>query len=549
MGDKCKKFSTLGSALTTESVKVVAESVGVSGISDETLHFLADDATYRLKLAVQEAVKFMHHGKRRKMSTADFDNALKVHNIEPLYTFNSSEFIPFRQASGGGREVHFVEDKDIDLDEIIHSQPPKIPVATSLRTHWLAIEGEQPSVPENPPQVSRDMQRLEGIDPSVKNAINRPGGGLDRTKVKMSEKVRLKELTTHQLSVEQQLYYKEVTEACVGSDETRRSEALHSLTSEPGLYQMLPHFSTFISEGVKVNVMQNNLALLIYLMRMMKSLMDNPTLYLEKYLHELIPALMSCIISRQLCLRPDIDNHWALRDFASKLLSQLCKSFSTCTNTIQTRITKMLSTALQNDTAPLATHYGAIVGIGELGFEVIKVFLLPVVRSEADRLQTVLEGPLGNNTDRIAAEHVKQALLKLMPAVLKVVHSANDTVDDYRAQYGFLGPALHAAVTKLRQQAAIATSTTTAGGSLGPPTRLTQSSGPSRQLSVFPAARPMLQQQQQKQFVLVTPSAASASSLYPSASASLAASPANPLVKVLSSSQKIVVVSAKSSPS
>lgn len=29
--------------------------------------------------------------------------------------------------------------------------------------------------------------------------------------------------------------------------------------------------------------MQNNLALLIYLMRMVKALMDNPTLYLEKY--------------------------------------------------------------------------------------------------------------------------------------------------------------------------------------------------------------------------------------------------------------------------
>lgn len=32
-----------------------------------------------------------------------------------------------------------------------------------------------------------------------------------------------------------------------------------------------------------MNVVQNNLALLIYLMRMVKALMDNPTLYLEKY--------------------------------------------------------------------------------------------------------------------------------------------------------------------------------------------------------------------------------------------------------------------------
>lgn len=39
----------------------------------------------------------------------------------------------------------------------------------------------------------------------------------------------------------------------------------------------------FFSSKVRVNVVQNNLALLIYLMRMVKALMDNPTLYLEKY--------------------------------------------------------------------------------------------------------------------------------------------------------------------------------------------------------------------------------------------------------------------------
>ena len=49
--------------------------------------------------------------------------------------------------------------------------------------------------------------------------------------------------------------------------------------------------------------------------------------------------------------------------------------------------------------------------------KVVKVFILPVLRAEADRLQSVLEGPLGNNTDRIAADHVKLALLvcRLVP--------------------------------------------------------------------------------------------------------------------------------------
>lgn len=60
-------------------------------------------------------------------------------------------------------------------------------------------------------------------------------------------------------------------------------EALQSLACDPGLHEMLPRMCTFISEGVKVNVVQNNLALLIYLMRMVKALLDNQSLYLEKY--------------------------------------------------------------------------------------------------------------------------------------------------------------------------------------------------------------------------------------------------------------------------
>jgi len=57
-------------------------------------------------------------------------------------------------------------------------------------------------------------------------------------------------------------------------------------------------------------------------------------------LHELIPAVVTCIVSKQLCLRPDVDNHWALRDFAARLMAQSCKTFSTTTNNIQSRITK-----------------------------------------------------------------------------------------------------------------------------------------------------------------------------------------------------------------
>ena len=47
-------------------------------------------------------------------------------------------------------------------------------------------------------------------------------------------------------------------------------------------YIYMPRFTNFISEGIKCNINENNLALVIYLMRMVKALLDNPTLSLGR---------------------------------------------------------------------------------------------------------------------------------------------------------------------------------------------------------------------------------------------------------------------------
>lgn len=224
--------------------------------------------------------------------------------------------------------------------------------------------------------------------------------------------VRVKQYATHELSVEQQLYYKEITEACVGSEEVRRSEALQSLSCDSSLHQMLPRLCTFISEGVKVNVVQNNLALLIYLMRMVKALLDNQTLFLEKYLHEIIPAVITCIVSKQLCIRPETDNHWALRDFASRLLAQISKNFNTSTNNIQIRITRLLSESLDNAKYSLTSHYGAISALIELGPEVQRAFIVKRLPAITEKLKQAIES--GIPVEKTAAEHIKVLLNKII---------------------------------------------------------------------------------------------------------------------------------------
>ena len=38
----------------------------------------------------------------------------------------------------------------MDFDEILKAPLPKAPLEVTFRAHWLAIEGVQPLIPENP---------------------------------------------------------------------------------------------------------------------------------------------------------------------------------------------------------------------------------------------------------------------------------------------------------------------------------------------------------------------------------------------------------------
>lgn len=265
---KTSESDLYGTSFSAESIKVIAESIGIGCLPDDAAKELADDISFRLKHIIQDAAKFMHHAKRTKLMNIDIDNALKIKNLEvgtyklditsyqinityvcfllqPQYGFHSNETLPFRFASGGGRELHFIEEKEVDLNDLVQNVNTKVPLEVTLRAHWLCIDGIQPTIPENPPPVDKETQKvqsliiyliehfliisllqLESVDPIKINKPNKEASGKPTTgkqKLRNVETVQIKQLATHELSVEQQLYYKEITEACVGSDEGRRA--------------------------------------------------------------------------------------------------------------------------------------------------------------------------------------------------------------------------------------------------------------------------------------------------------------------------------------
>lgn len=437
--------------LSVESVRMMAESVGISGLNEEIVHLVNADMEFRLKEIVQDAIKFTAHAKRRKMIPSDIDCALRAKNIEPLYGFDCTEYVPFKHTSGGGKELFYQEEQELDLAELISAPLPRVSVEPTLRAHWLAVNGVQPMIPYNPTPISLDEQQKESLHHELSYGKLDDGGKGDGAS---QDWPRLKQVqVTHSLSLEQQLYYKEMTEACIGGSDTKRQEALVNLSTDTGLYQLLPYFSNFIAEGIKVNISQRKLNMLKFLMKMAKSLADNSNIYLEKCLHELVPAILSCLLGKQLCMRPEAEDHWSVRDFAAKIVAIFCKKFSNSSNSLQTRVIRIYSKALLDTTKGLSVHYGAVMGLVELGQDAVTSVVIPKLKWESQLIKLVQKNDANNMLEQLAANRLQTLLQKHCPRSLMLIRKPTDTVEQYQNDYGHLGPALFNQVRQARLQA------------------------------------------------------------------------------------------------
>ena len=446
--------------LSYESIKMMGESVGVSALSEDVATTIAEDLEYRVKEIVQDGIKFMRHSKRRRLKCSDLDCALRAKNVEPLYGFDCAEYYPFKHVTGGSKEYFYPDDKELELGDLISAPLPALPVDATLRAHWLAVDGVQPAIPENPAPASVDDQRKKAMGDESAHSTSAPLHTKDvrfdkKTKKSSKEETsagtewsKLKPLQAHALSLEQQLYYKEISDACVGMSDAKRMEALASLSSDPGLYQLLPQFSSFITEGIRVNMAQRKLQMLKFLLKMAKALFDNQTLSLDRCLHELIPAIVSCMINRQLCARPEAEDHWYLRDQAAKILAEICKKYSNSGNCMQSRITRVLLQALNNNTQGLAVHYGALAGLIELGQECVTSLVLPQLKKES---QYVDAAPPSRSHEHQAATKITQLLQRCVAPVILSTQPSLDTLVAFQEQFGSLGLPLFNQVKTLKQ--------------------------------------------------------------------------------------------------
>lgn len=74
--------------------------------------------------------------------------------------------------------------------------------------------------------------------------------------------------------------------------------AFASVAADPGLHALVPYFTAFIADGVVQDL--EHIWLLERLLQLAAALLANPAVHLEHYLQQLLPAVVTCLVTRTL---------------------------------------------------------------------------------------------------------------------------------------------------------------------------------------------------------------------------------------------------------
>ena len=198
--------------------------------------------------------------------------------MQGVYGFCSDEPMVLEEVDDG---LYAVKDPELDLEDVVAAELPRAPLQPSLAVHWLAVEGVQPRIPQNPPQQpawdlfaagGAGARAGSGSTPSssghqlvrsggTKRAREPEVGAPDSTVLvcpgivvhQHGERVpvQVKPRVTHQLSAEMQVYFGKVVEA-IRLHDPSADAVIGTLRTHAGLYQLVPYFCHFIPREVRV---------------------------------------------------------------------------------------------------------------------------------------------------------------------------------------------------------------------------------------------------------------------------------------------------------
>lgn len=217
---------------------------------------------------------------KRRIHAEDINMALQWRGSEKIY-------------ATGTIGANSRDDKKVNLAEYVNSELElKPPQEVGLSVHWLAVDGLQPNIQQNPSPTT-----ISGSSNDKEN-----DGEGTYTSSRETKGLQVTQLLPRLLSEELQLYFNRVSTAIQRGSSTpttrlQQDAALLSIAHESGLQELVPFFVNYVSTSLFQNI--GNPVHCRVLIRMARSLFTNPHLHLELHVRDF---LMLCLVLRPIVI-------------------------------------------------------------------------------------------------------------------------------------------------------------------------------------------------------------------------------------------------------
>lgn len=180
-------------------------------------------------------------------------------------------------------------------------------------------------------------------------------------------------------------------EAALSSKEVKA--VLASLRVDAGLQPLAPYLCDFVAKQV-ADSLESSPQRLGLLLRAAVCMVLNPQLDLGRYLHVMVPAVLTCLLARHIgnsVSGKEPAEHWEVRERAAVAVAALCQGYPEAAGRVQ----RQLVAAMTSHGAALETVYGAVAGIAAQGPRAVKALLLPNLIPVVASLSEDLQGKKG----------------------------------------------------------------------------------------------------------------------------------------------------------
>lgn len=379
------KYQSRGNDTSHDSVKVIFQTLSCSQtLTDLAAHRIYKDVIYRMRILIQDSLKYMKHCKRKRLTIRHVNSAMYINRIAPIFGHAHTRTKEegdgkdkwnggFTEVDGVKRGLFYMKERAVRITEFIEGSILRVPADVTIVPKWISFEGNAMC------ESTRRTREMMGERSEMRDER--------QVKKNVGKFVKYNHIR-HRVSNSFMTYLKVVQEICIGGDLNAIEICCDQLRNNFDHAPILPYLVANIYNGMTKE--KTRLGELCSYMRCARALLENKKLNIEIYLHQLLASVMTCVVREVICENAN-ENHWILREFCAMMLEKVCLEYGKRYPNMVISIMKDVETTLCDMDTPLCTIYGCVICLTFLGRTCLKINILGVLQTIASRLIPALQ--------------------------------------------------------------------------------------------------------------------------------------------------------------